>query len=188
MNKLFSKKPRVENSFYRIRFVKEKDLNDLLEIYSNDENLKFVNNDDCNGDSLYCDNLELLKEKYQFWKYAYKKNWFIKLSIIDKKNNKVIGLIELLKRERYDSFNNALIIKLDCLLEYESKEILKSIFNLLERGILKDISYTKIAIKASSYMFERKETLIELGFKLSNRILIGLEDNKAYKDYYVRKK
>ncbi len=188
MNSLFFKKISIENSSYKIRVVNKKDLPHLLNIYSNHENLEYINKDDSNGENFYCENIEKLIKKYQFWKYAYENKWFIKLSIISKKENKVIGLIELLYRKSYDSFNDTILIKLDLLLEKEKTEIIKDIFLLLENKILSKTKYSKIATKATSFMKERQRALIELGFKQSNRIMIGLDDNKEYKNYFIKKK
>ena len=97
MDKLFEINPKIENSRYRIRLVRKKDLIELLEIYSNKENLKFINVDDCNGEDFYFPSIEMLEKKYEFWKYAYKKKWFIRMSIISKNDNRIIGTIELMK-------------------------------------------------------------------------------------------
>ena len=52
---------------------------------------------------------------------------------------------------------------------------------------LSNCKFSKIAIKANDDMEERIGALNEMGFKLSNRKLIGLEDNKQYKNYYIKK-
>ena len=93
MNKLFEVNPKIENSKYRIRLIRKKDLKDLVLLYGNKENLKNVNVDDCNGDSFYYPTEELLIKKYLFWKYAYKNKWFIRQIIFSKDQNKVIVLV-----------------------------------------------------------------------------------------------
>lgn len=188
MNKLFESNPKIENSSYRIRLVRKKDLDDLLELYSNTDNIRYINNDDCNGDNFYYQSKEELIEKYTFWKHAYTKKWFIRLSLIDKKENKVIGVIELLKRGGYDSFKDSIVIRLDLISRYEIKDNLVEILVLLENKLRKTCKYSKIAIKAFDEQKERKEALIALNYKLSNRKMIGLEDNKEYKNYYVKRK
>ena len=188
MNSLFSKRLLIENNNYKIRLVNHKDLSYLLNIYSNHENLEYINKDDSNGDDFYCENIDILKEKFKFWKFAYKSKWFIKLSIISKKENEVIGLIELLYRKSYDSFNDTIVLKLDLLLEKENKDIIKEIFELVNDKVLTNVKYNKIATKATPIMIERQNALLELGYKLSNRILIGMDDNKEYKHYFIKNK
>ena len=188
MNRLYIENPKIENSKYRIRLVRKKDLNDLLKIYSNKENLKYINCDDCNGDDFYYSNLKELENKYEFWKCAYKKKWFIRMSIISKETKLVIGMCELMMIDSYDSFNDCILLRLDLLIEYEKNNVIKDIICLLNDQLLINCSYKKLITKATSNMKERVLTLNQLGFKLSNRILVGKEDNKPYKDYYVRKK
>lgn len=187
MNNLFDKNPKCEDSKYRIRLIRKQDLEQLLVLYSNKENLKFVNVDDCNGDSFYYDNIAKMTKKYEFWRYAYKNKWFIRFTIYSKIEKKVIGTLELLKRKGYDSFENAIIIRLDLLLQYENKNVIKEILEMVENNLICNCSYSKIAIKSTDDMSERTSALIELNYKLSNRKLIGLEDNKEYKNYYVKK-
>jgi hypothetical protein len=188
MLSLFLKRPTAENAKYKLRIVKQKDLSDLLNIYSNQENLEYINKDDSNGDNFYCESIDELNPKFNFWKFAYKNKWFIKLSIINKKEKKVIGLIELLYRKSYDSFNDAIILKLDLLLEKENEYIIKEILELLSEKILKNVKFKKIATKATPIMVERQKALLDLGYKLSNRILIGMDDNKEYKYYFTKNK
>jgi hypothetical protein len=188
MNKLFDSNPKIENSKYRIRLVRKKDLKQLLKLYGNKENLKNINVDDCNGDTFYYPTEELLIKKYLFWKHAYENKWFIRQIIFSKIDNKIIGTIEYLKRKGYDSFENAIVIRLDLLLEYENKNVIKEILEFVLAKQLINCNFSKIAIKANEDMEERLLALNEMGFKLSNRKLIGLEDNKQYKNYYIKNK
>ena len=188
MNNLFSKRPSCENSSYKIRLVNQKDLPDLLDIYSNVKNLEYINKDDSNGDNFYCEDIQNLLKKFKFWKFAYKNKWFIKLSIFSKKENKIIGLIELLYRKSYDSFDNTIVLKLDLLLEKENEETIEEIIKLIDEKVLCKANYNKAATKATPLMVERRNALLNLGYKLSNRIMIGLDDNKEYKHYFVKNK
>lgn len=187
MNKLFDSNPKIENSKYRIRLIRKKDLKQLIKLYGNKENLKNINVDDCNGDTFYYPTEELLMKKYLFWKHAYQNRWFIRQVIFSKIDNRIIGTIEYLKRKGYDSFENAIVIRLDLLLEFEKKDLIKEILELVLSKQLSNCNYSKIAIKANDDMEERIGALNDMGFKLSNRKLIGLEDNKQYKNYYIKK-
>ena len=50
-----------------------------------------------------------------------------------------------------------------------------------------DKTQPELLTKVNEFMVIRKEVLVEMGYKLSNRKLIGLEDNKEYKNYYIKK-
>ena len=188
MDKLFEINPKIENSRYRIRLVRKKDLIELLEIYSNKENLKFINVDDCNGEDFYFPTIEMLEKKYEFWKYAYKKKWFIRMTIISKNDNRIIGTIELMKIISFDSFDGDILLRLDLKSKCEQSEIIKEVITLIKEKLISDCSYKKIITKSTKDMSVRTNALIDLGFKYSNRLLLGKEDNKLYKDYYVKKK
>lgn len=188
MNKLFISNIKAENNRYRIRIVREKDLIDLFNIYSNKENIIYLNKDDCNGDDFYYESIDKLEKKYLFWKEAYKNKWFVRYSIIDKVNKKVIGMLELMPIKSYDSFNESILFRLDLLLKYEKEEFISEIITLCKKNILKNCKYRKIIIKCDPKMNERYNSLISLKFKQSKRLYIGAEDNKQYKNYYVLKK
>ena len=45
--------PTLESDKYLIRFLEERDLDDLFEIYSDKNALPFFNSDNCDGDNFY---------------------------------------------------------------------------------------------------------------------------------------
>lgn len=45
--------PTLESDKYLIRFLEERDLDDLFEIYSDKNALPFFNSDNCDGDYFY---------------------------------------------------------------------------------------------------------------------------------------
>lgn len=187
MKHIYLSNPKIENDKYRIRLVRKKDLEQIFKLYSNLDNLKCVNKDDCNLDNFHYTTMEKVLEKYHFWRCAYKNKWFARFSIISKQENKLIGVLELMKRRSYDTFDNAIVLRLDLFKEYEKYQVISELLSFIYEKMLKKCSYSKIAVKATLEMEERVKALINNNFKLTNRILIGIEDNKSYKNYYVKK-
>ena len=76
----------------------------------------------------------------------------------------------------------------DLLQDYENEDIIKELMLILKDKVLVKCNYKKIMTKCTKEMSVRLSVLEELGYKLTNRLYIGKEDNKHYKDYYVKKK
>ena len=110
------------------------------------------------------------------------------MSIISKNDNRIIGTIELMKIISFDSFDGDILLRLDLKSKCEQSEIIKEVITLIKEKLISDCSYKKIITKSTKDMSVRTNALIDLGFKYSNRLLLGKEDNKLYKDYYVKKK
>ncbi len=91
MKSVYEEVPVFENEKYLLHFVKIDDANDLLEVYSDKNALPFFNSDNCHGDNFYYPTLERMQEAIHFWLDSYKNKWFVRWSIIEKKNNKAIG-------------------------------------------------------------------------------------------------
>ena len=53
MSNVYEKCPSLENERFLLRFVEEKDANDLLEVYSDKNALAFFNSDNCGGENFY---------------------------------------------------------------------------------------------------------------------------------------
>ena len=53
MKHIYLNNPKIENGKYRIRLVRKKDLDQIFELYSNVDNLKCVNTDDCYHDNFH---------------------------------------------------------------------------------------------------------------------------------------
>lgn len=105
--------PSFESEKYLIRFLEERDIDDLFEIYSDKAALPFFNSDNCDGDNFYYPTKERMSEAVKFWLDAYKNGWFVRFTVIDKSSQKAVGTIEMFRREATDSFNHCGVLRLD---------------------------------------------------------------------------
>ena len=121
-------------------------------------------------------------EAIDFWTILYKNGWFTRLSIIDKKEQTVIGTVELCLRVSEDEFNNMGILRIDVRSDYEKESFLHSIFSLVTPNLKKMLGCKGILTKAPIYAIERINAIQKLGFTKSENFLIG-KSGYAYDGY-----
>lgn len=178
----------LEDNSFRIRLVEEDDAIDLHELYSDKGALPFFNSDNCNGDNFYCDTVDIMLEAIKYWLWEYERRGFVRFTIVDKRNNKGVGTIELFNRKAEDFFNNCGILRVDVKPSYENPETFHKIFSLIINPAYDFFDCTMIATKAPIYAVERTHALKSFGFKETKQYLIGQHDNRQYYDYWIIKK
>lgn len=127
-----------------------------------------------------------MKQALDYWKFEYERKGFVRWSIIDKKDNTVIGTIELFHRESKDYFNNCGLLRLDLRSDYETKANIIDILELIINKIYQLFECNIIATKALPIASERIKALEELGFSSTENKLIG-HDGREYSSYYLKK-
>lgn len=95
--------PTLESEKFVIRLFKDEDVDDLLKVYS----------DNCDGDNFYYSTKERMTDAIGFWHMAYENGWFVRMSIVDKAVEAVIGTVELCVRVSEDAFDNMGILRVD---------------------------------------------------------------------------
>lgn len=127
-----------------------------------------------------------MKEALDYWKFEYDRKGFVRWSITDKKDNIVIGTIELFHRESKDYFNNCGLLRLDLRSDYETKDNIIDILKLIIDKTYKLFECSMIATKALPIAMERINALKELNFSPTDNKLIG-HDGTEYLSYYFKK-
>ncbi len=181
---IFETCPVLENERFKLRLISENDCDDLLKVYSDRNALPFFNSDGCNGDNFYYPTQERMVEAIDFWKTAYVNGWFVRLSIIDKTINHVVGTVEICLRVSEDAFNNTGILRVDVGSDYEQKDALYSIFSLITPKVEELLGCKGVITKAAIYTVERIQAIKDIGFTQSRDYLIG-NTGYAYDGYYV---
>ena len=105
--------PILESEKFVIRLFKDEDVDDLLKVYSDKLALPFFNSDNCDGDNFYYSTKERMADAIGFWHMAYENGWFVRMSIVDKGVEAVIGTVELCVRVSEDAFDNMGILRVD---------------------------------------------------------------------------
>ena len=187
INSVYASCPEFENKRFKLRFISTDDCDDLLKVYSDKKALPLFNSDNCGGDDFYYNTRERMKQALDFWKFEYNRKGFVRWSIIDKKDNTVIGTIELFHRKSKDYFNNCGLLRLDLRSDYETKSNIMDILKLIIDKTYQLFECNMIATKVLSIGTERIKALNELDFLPTENKLIG-HDGTEYSSYYFKKR
>lgn len=176
--------PVLENERFLIRPLQKSDCAALLKVYSDKNALPFFNSDNCNGDNFYYATEERMQEALDFWMLAYKKGWFVRLSIVDKTASAVVGTVELCLRVSEDAFHHMGILRVDVGSAYEQADALYSIFSLVAPKLEALLGCKGVLTKAPLYAVERIQALEKAGFTKSEHLLGG-KNGRVYDGYWT---
>lgn len=185
---IYEKCPVLESDKLLIRLIEDRDADDLLHVYGDKFALPFFNSDNCHGSNFYCSNMQDMANTIKYWLTEYHDyKGFVRFSIIDMKQGKVIGTIEMFNRKAEDFYDNCGILRLDLGSSYEETMLIYDILSLVVEPFYGWFACTKIATKAAVYAVDRIEALKKMGFAKSEEPIVG-EHNIAYYDYWVIEK
>ena len=184
MPNVYEKCPVYENEEYLLRLIECDDWKDLLKVYSDTKAVPLFNSDNCNGDTFYYASAERMKQAINFWIMEYNKNRYVRWAIVDKAIGAVIGTIELFCRKAKDYFTDCGLLRLDLRSDYERRDIIENIMELIMSFAFEDFECNKVATKAIPQAVERISALESLGFYSANENLIG-HDGTEYNSYFV---
>lgn len=184
MTNVYENCPQFENGRYLLRLIDKSDLSDLLKVYSDRKAVPLFNSDNCNGDDFYYSTAEKMSKAIDFWIFSYKEGYFVRWTIVDKKNSCAVGTIELFHRDADDYFDNTGVLRLDLRSDYECADSIGDILGLIIPPSFDLFYCDKIITKASDIAVERMAALSEFGFKPSEQKFLG-RDGAEYGDYWV---
>ncbi len=180
---VYEKCPVMENDFFLLRQTSIKDVADLLTVYSDEAALPLFNSDNCT-DNFHYTTIERMKQAIEFWNDEYKRKYYVRWSVIDKRTCSAIGTIELFNRKADDYFNNCGLLRLDLRSDYEKEEIINNILGIIIPEAKEMFDCDFIATKAIPEAKERIKALISYGFRLSSEKIIGHKGEK-FGDYWT---
>lgn len=184
---IYEKCPVLENDDFIVRLIEENDADDLFRVYSDKFALPFFNSDNCNGSNFYCEKREYVKESIKYWLLEYHENkGFVRFTIVDKKEGKAIGTIEMFRRESKDYYNNFGMLRLDVRSDHENTKTLYQILSLIVDPFYDWFGCANITTKAAIYAIDRIEALKKMNFVKSSEPLIG--GDMRFNDYWIREK
>jgi len=176
--------PNYENEYYMLRLTNKEDKADLLKVYSDEKSVPFFNSDNCGEDDFHYTTENRMGQAIEYWLWEYKRQGFVRWTIVSKATNEAIGTIELFHREADDYFTNCGLLRLDIRSDYEIASEIVSILKLIIEHTYTLFHCDKIATKGITSATERISALRSLGFKLSEEKLIG-HDGTEYDSYFV---
>lgn len=176
--------PNYENEYYMLRLTNKEDKADLLKVYSDEKSVPFFNSDNCGEDDFHYTTENRMGQAIEYWLWEYKRQGFVRWTIVSKATNEAIGTIELFHREADDYFTNCGLLRLDIRSDYEIASEIVSILKLIIEHTYTLFHCDKIATKGITSATERISALRSLGFKLSEEKLIG-HGGTEYDSYFV---
>ena len=184
MYDVYEKCPIMENEVYQLRYLEDLDAKDLFLVYHDKKALPFFNSDNCHGNNFYCDTQQNVEEAIKYWKIAYEDRDFVRWSIIDRKTMQAIGTIECFLRIAEDYFTNCALLRVDLRSDYETKERIFPLLQLIVPQMCTLFHTNIVATKAIETAVERRKALAKMGFSLSKEQIIG-QNGTTYQDYWV---
>lgn len=171
--------PQINTKNFTMRLVKEEDVKDLLEVYSDKETIKIVNRDNCPID-FYFEEEELLK-LIKFWLYEYSYGGYVRFSILSNKSHQVLGTIEIFKKEKkHDCYGYIGLLRLDLKSSYENQDNLDELFQGILEYFPSYFEIDSIQTKANPFAVERLKVLKKLNFLLTSD-----QNITSYDHYYM---
>ncbi|MDF2686867.1 MAG: hypothetical protein K0S55_2050 [Clostridia bacterium] len=164
--------PIYETESFIFRLVEENDAKDLFECYSDIEAVKFMNSDTCIN-NFYYTTMQEMRNCIRFWLDCYASGGFVRLCIIDKKEIKSVGTIEIFGGE-YG------VLRIDILPVYEKEKYINEILDLSIKNFYDAFDIKNIVIKAIPSATERLSALKNFHFEADMQFRPNM-------DYYFRK-
>lgn len=161
--------PIVKTKSFILRLVEKEDSNDLFECYNDKKAVSLMNDDNCDF-GFFSESEKKMAETVDYWIDFYKKQCFIRFSIVDLSTSKVIGTVE--------GFNGDTgVLRIDICSNYETEEFLSQLLTFAKDNFFEYFGNDKLLLKAIP---EAKERIAAL--QKNNWDFIGTY--KTYTDYY----
>ena len=161
--------PTVRTKSFTIRLINEEDCNSIFKCYHDKSAVELMNDDNCDF-GFYSDSLEKMSETIHYWLDFYKKQYFIRFSIVDNATGEAVGTIEGFGGETG-------VLRVDIASAYEKVSYLSEIFIFAKDYFYEIFGNDYLVTKAISKAVDRRQAL-----------KINKWDNintfRGYQDYY----
>ena len=184
MQMIYQNCPHPADERWLLRPVEAEDAAALLKVYGDRNALPFFNSDNCHGDNFYYNTPEKMKGAMAFWQEAWAKEWFARLTIVDKAAEEAVGTVELCVRRSDDDFDGAGIVRLDLRSDYEEKTPIALLMELISKYAFDLLGVDTLITKIPIYAVERQEAAAAVGFEKSDSLLKG-SDGRLYDGYWI---
>ena len=157
------------------------DAEGLFQCYSNPEAAKYFNGDCC-GDDFYYTEFSRFVKCMEFWESRYQEKDFVRFTIIHQSTGKIAGMAEVCPSYQYSADGASMgILRLDLLPEYENREEIQELMELLLAHVYEDFHVRSVIMKAQEDAWTRRSVLKGLYFVPAQD-----ECSIPFKDYFIR--
>lgn len=164
--------PQIETEHFLIRLITESDYESLFGCYHDKKAVEFMNDDNCDF-GFYVETEQKMQETIYYWLEFYKKQYFVRFSIVDKKTGKAIGTIEGFAGETG-------VLRVDINSDFEKVSYLTELFEFAKEYFHEMFGNQELVTKAIPKAEERRKAL-----EMCNWDFIGSFRN--YPEYYRMK-
>ena len=178
--------PVFESPRFLLREVRESDMLDLLEVYSDPLSWPHFNSDNCHGDDFHYLTEERMLQAVDFWSYSYHNRFFVRWAIVDRRQNKAIGTIEAFHRQADLEAPECAMMRLDLRHDYEEERYITVILAPIIKALYSLFGTKNVLTKAWGKDEPRFKSLTRLGFEDAFLNIIG-DEGKRYSGYISRR-
>ena len=161
--------PSFATKSFTIRLVREDDSESLFTCYHDTSAVEFMNDDNCDF-GFYTDSQQTMSETIGYWLDFYKKQCFIRFSIVDNATGEAVGTIEGFGGETG-------VLRVDIARAYEKTPYLSEILVFAEDNFNELFGNEYLVTKAVSKAGERRQALINHEWEY-------IDTFRGYQDYY----
>lgn len=158
--------PTISTENFTIRLIRESDSESLFKCYNDKRAVELMNDDNCDF-GFYVDSKEKMQETIGYWIDFYKKQYFIRFSIVDNATGEAVGTIEGFAGETG-------VLRVDICSAYEKTYYLSELLNFARDNFNEFFGNEYIVTKAIPNALERREALA----------INGWEYIDSFRDYY----
>lgn len=161
--------PQIETKSFVIRLILESDYESLFKCYNDKKAVELMNDDNCDF-GFYVDSKDKMQETIHYWRDFYKKQYFIRFSVVDKVTRETIGTLE--------GFSDKIgVLRVDINSEYEKVYYLTELFNFAKENFNEMFGNEYLVTKAIAKAEDRRKALENSKWEF-------IDTFKGYHDYY----
>lgn len=161
--------PTITTKSFTLRLIKESDYKSLFRCYNDKRAVEFMNDDNCDF-GFYVDAEAKMQETIHYWIDFYKKQYFVRFSIVDNTTKMAVGTIEGFSGETG-------VLRVDICSEYEKAEYLSELFKFAADNFNAFFGNEYLVTKAVAKAEERREALVSNNWE-------WIDIHRDYHDYY----
>jgi RimJ/RimL family protein N-acetyltransferase len=165
----YSECPTFVTKHFTIRLISKEDSESIFKCYNDKAAVELMNDDNCDF-GFYVDSQEKMSETIGYWLDFYKKQCFIRFSIVDNATGEAVGTIEGFGGETG-------VLRVDIASAYEKTSYLSELFIFAKDNFYEIFGNEYLVTKAISNAVERRHALEINGWEYINTF-------REYQDYY----
>ena len=156
-------RPVHETEHLRLRLVSLDAADDLLGCYADPDAWPIFNTDACTGD-FRCATVEDVHATIAMWLECYRRQEFVRCSVVDRATGRVIGTTEMFGRVGAYATSPG-ILRIDLASAYERQDVLRELLDLASSELMPQFDVDAVVTKAVPEAVQRRAALSAAGYR-----------------------